>query len=1171
MNTKFKQTFLFKVALVLLLPIILATILGGYLFSDQSASLEGARNDAAIVAYTEQFADLSHALAIERGLTAGVLTTPLKRASSELLEAQQRVDSAFELLLQMVAENIDVIHRIEGASSQFDLRQLSIEVDTLRQRASHRQEGDATSIFHAYSAVIESALKRLHTITSQLSHNTLTQYMERLYQLYWLEEHAGRERGQLNTFFISGQISPQASAEVTHSIRQQDLLQEDFITNATVDLQQQFRAAIDEEIQQQIRHYRNLFLSRLKKQELLNELNSLLGFGGTIHSFKNYIISGLERDRHLFEHSSNQALSVLQRYRELEGVTASELKNLRTIEESLQQYRNSMVVASSYSGRNGDLIRQIDHEIKIDDRQALLALKHLTKQDGVDAAAWFSSASRRIDHIHQISTSAHTDLAHYSQQIILQLQANADRAVLWLALISLPLLIAIGYFWNYISSSVGNMVEAIQKIGESDDLSTRIPVVRQDEMGVIAGALNQLLDNLQETSEIKAASQAKDQFLASMSHELRTPLTAIIGCSELLNKSELNQQQQKLGETIALSSNNLLALVNDILDLSKITAGKFEVDYAPYALPTLLQQVESIFASKATSEGLRFQVVQKTTPEYKLWGDDKRITQILLNLISNALKFTEQGGITLTCWREADQLCFAVEDSGIGMSAEVLERLFQPFEQASSGISRKFGGTGLGLHISKSLAEMMEGSIHASSEEGKGSRFELVLPYRESELRFTPSTDQPETRKHSAARFTGKVLIAEDAPELQMLERQILESMGATVTVADHGEEALRLALEEEFDLILMDMQMPVMDGITATRSLRELGSETPIAALTANVMQSHKEQFQQAGCSEFLTKPIDRIALQKVVARYLKLDEGDDELQSSDTPHKSTPQQADQVTCGRILAIDDELSVLDLYETIFGDADNSLNSDLDDLSQLSGSSSQQPQSAAASLHCKLSIASQGAVGIEMVKDGLKHAEPYSVAFIDMRMPPGIDGLATAQELRKLDPNIYIVFVTAHSDVSLERINQKLRYGVLYVSKPFSKLEIQQIAHMLNQQWIDNHKKVGSAAHSQSTQPNQADTQEEVDISTTIDDALMTLFFNRTRELEKEFKGALEGENWIRAKEIAHTIKGSGTTFGYPSLTHLADTFCKAYNSGDTDQLPQMGRLLLDEVEAAQR
>ena len=406
-------------------------------------------------------------------------------------------------------------------------------------------------------------------------------------------------------------------------------------------------------------------------------------------------------------------------------------------------------------------------------------------------------------------------------------------------------------------------------------------------------AQEQLSDAVEEAEQ---ASRAKGDFLATMSHELRTPLSSMIGYGEILLESSLDSDQKQLLNTISLSGKTLLALVNDILDLSKIEAGKLEVGHAPFDLAEIIFEVEQMFRQRAELSGLQLVVNREESDcSHLMIGDGRRLSQVLINLLGNAIKFTKQGEVSLTL--RAGQIekdgkmegAFIVEDSGIGMSAEVIERLFQPFEQADGTISRRFGGTGLGLHISRRLVNLMGGEIHVESSEGEGSRFEVLLPLGVSDQLAGTSNEDRLSAKGLPRALQGNVLIAEDTPELQQLERRLVESTGASVKIAADGNEAVSKALEEDYDLILMDMQMPERDGIEATQMLRAIGCSTPIVALTANVMQHHRDQFNEAGVNDFLSKPINRERLVSVLVRYLEPDEensqGGTSLSGSEDP----------------------------------------------------------------------------------------------------------------------------------------------------------------------------------------------------------------------------------------------------------------------------------------------
>ncbi len=380
------------------------------------------------------------------------------------------------------------------------------------------------------------------------------------------------------------------------------------------------------------------------------------------------------------------------------------------------------------------------------------------------------------------------------------------------------------------------------------------------------------------------SAEAKSQFLANMSHEIRTPLAAIIGYGETLMDPDLDDQEKRSSaETVVRSGRHLLELVNDILDHSKIDANKLDVDIVPVNLPELLDEIRAFFAPRAREKGLDFRIVCEYPLPEMIQTDPTRLRQIIINLCGNALKFTEKGSISLSirCDREAETLIARVVDTGIGMKPEQLGRLFDPFAQGSAAISRQYGGTGLGLSISRRLAEMLGGSIRASSTYGEGSEFELSIRTGSlDQVHFLRDASELSQRRRAipmvvAPRLSGRILCAEDNDVNRRLVSLLVERTGAELVHVNNGAEALEMAVREPFDLILMDIQMPVMNGRDATAALREAGVNTPVVALTANVMSEDIADYRLAGCNEHLAKPIDKQRLYEVLARYLTVQPG--------------------------------------------------------------------------------------------------------------------------------------------------------------------------------------------------------------------------------------------------------------------------------------------------------
>ena len=381
-----------------------------------------------------------------------------------------------------------------------------------------------------------------------------------------------------------------------------------------------------------------------------------------------------------------------------------------------------------------------------------------------------------------------------------------------------------------------------------------------------------------EKSAAEAANIAKSSFLANMSHEIRTPLTAIIGFSETLLDSDQSLEERIYAiNTIISTGKHLLQIINEILDLSKIEAARLEVEHIEIELAALLDEVRSIADVNAARKSIIFDIAYNYPLPVKIISDPLRLKQILINIISNAIKFTTQGSVYIdVSWKELqNQIIFEVVDTGIGIESEDLKKLFQPFTQADSSTTRRYGGTGLGLHLSKLFTEKLGGMITVTSTPGKGSCFKLTFPVGEpiNQAMLVSETDvrQQQVKTTEVAQvLTGSVLLVDDNEENQKLITLYLRKLGLSVTVASNGAEAIDLALTGKHDLILMDMQMPVVDGIEATRVLRVNDYTRPIIALTANAMKSDIDTYISAGCDAFLAKPIDRDKFNETMRKFL-------------------------------------------------------------------------------------------------------------------------------------------------------------------------------------------------------------------------------------------------------------------------------------------------------------
>ncbi len=637
-------------------------------------------------------------------------------------------------------------------------------------------------------------------------------------------------------------------------------------------------------------------------------------------------------------------------------------------------------------------------------------------------------------------------------------------------------------------------------------------------MLVFGSVMSLLLSDLVE--EHKLNSHTKSQFLASMSHEIRTPLTAIIGFSESLRDNAQLDETERKGQlsTIIKSGHHLLNVINDILDLSKIEAKKINAEKIEVDLPALILNIQSLFEPSTIDKGLDFNIIYHFPIPSHVSTDPTRLNQIIMNLLSNALKFTEQGSINLEIGYDTEKqhITVSVVDTGIGISNEQIDKVFNSFTQADDTITRKHGGTGLGLSIVKQLSEILGGGVNLSSEQGSGTTFKFWINapaisstnvlYNEDDVLYTIKSDIEDEN----IQLVGHILLAEDNKNNQLLINNILQELGCTVEIANNGAEAYEkyhnaYSNNKFYDLLLTDIQMPEMSGVDLTRALRNEGIELPIVAITANVMADEIISYHEAGCNDVIAKPIKRQLFIASLKQYLPLG-----------PPKKPEKNRDSINTGESSKYKKWIGNILLAE------DNLDNQRL----------------------IKLFLEGMG-VNVTTADDGEQALEycmshSFNLVLLDLNMPKA-SGYEVQEVLSSMSYQPPVYALTADNDS--DNTKRCLTAGFKAVlPKPIDKdLMIHIIAQHLEP---------------------ESNAKSPAMISAVSKHDLADRFITGLPEMLDKMQHAKDQSNWPALQDCAHQIKGIAGSYGYDSLTLLAKNLELSLKNNDPNTALQQLELV---------
>lgn len=933
-NTKIKT----KLIIVFILPVIALISLAANQMARMWSNAESVRVAQELIGTSIDISQLVGELQKERGLSAGYVGSVGKLFGADIRIQRQATDT----LINSLPGFLDSLPRgPEFANLKAAWRDVLI---TLEQRPAFHVQVDALNVgsdyWAYYSELIGDAINLVQQTPVRGDDLEYARLIHAYTILLWLEERSGQERGMMSNVISAGYFTPETFRTLNGYVAQQEALIEEFHLIASAEEWGMLNTVLMGPEASRVSELRQSVTYRLSKSDLLNQIQSQIGYGGLIHHFKNYVLRGADRYHMQFLDSFETAKSIIVEYRSLPGMSVTEQAAIDEIAIVLHDYRDNIDIVTKMRDA-GDAPLSIDAVVIVDDKPALKAIETLRKYIApTGAEEWFSITTTRLSQITNVrNTVKGHALAHMeglTRQANWVLASYAGGTVLILGI----LMVLGGFVSNRLLSGIASISRTLKKVEEQGDYSEKVPLDGNDEIAVMTQRINNHLNALEDalgrvnailsnaangdftkpsgtkdlpgdlgklmhgvetstqrievsmaeqeqtaktlrkaTAEAVDANRSKSEFLSSMSHELRTPLNAILGFAQLLrmdSNNPLNTKQKASVNHIEKGGEHLLELINEVLDLAQIESGSFSITIKSVHPNEVIE--DSLRMAHAIADKYAVSVQDRTlTAQLPLiLADPARVKQILLNLLSNAIKYNRKGGIAILEAMEMPDgmVRFKVTDNGPGIDIDQQKDLFTPFSRLGQE-GKEIEGTGIGLTITQKLVERMDGMIGFESEPGRGSSFWVDLPMAAmngsgewpSGERVAPKiSPAPLAPLPVAGGGMHKVLYIEDNPANLRLMEDIIDTFTDVEMISAHTAEiGLVMAAREKPDLILMDINLPGINGDEAMRELKHNSaiSDIPVIAISANAIPKDIERYMQAGFLDYLAKPFD---VQKVI-----------------------------------------------------------------------------------------------------------------------------------------------------------------------------------------------------------------------------------------------------------------------------------------------------------------